>query len=89
MTGDAEILAALTSIFREVFADDRLAIAPGTTPDDVPGWDSAKTVALIVAIEERFGIRMRTSELDRLDSVADFVAVVASRRASDATAHRR
>ena len=79
MTGNAEILAALTSIFREVFADDNLVIQPGTTPDDIPVWDSAKMVALIVAVEERFGIRMRTSELDRLDSVADFIAIVAAR----------
>ncbi len=76
-----ETYAKLTSVFRDVFDDDTLVIGPETTAADVPGWDSQAHISLVVATEMLFGIRFRTSELEGLHNVADFVKLIDTKRA--------
>ncbi len=76
-----ETYAALNDVFRDVFDDDKLIIGPNTTAADVPGWDSQAHINLVVSTEMRFGIRFRTSELEGLHNVADFVKLIAEKRA--------
>jgi acyl carrier protein len=76
---DSTIYATLTEVFRDVFDDDGITLSPTTTADDIPGWDSQLHVNLVVAAEERFGIRFRTAELDSLHNVGDFVAMIAAK----------
>lgn len=56
MTG-AEIYDAFTDIIHNVLDDDAIVVEPATTAQDVSGWDSQAHVMLIVAIEQRFGVR--------------------------------
>jgi len=77
---ESEIYAALTEVFQEVFDDDDIALTAETTAEDIPGWDSQAHVNLVVAAEMRFGIRFRTSELESLHDVGDFVKLIASKR---------
>lgn len=77
-----DIYAELTSVFRDVFDDDTLTIAPETTAADVPNWDSRAHVALIVATEMRFGIRFRASEFGKLANVGEFVSLIARKLAT-------
>ncbi len=76
---EPEVYAALTDIFRETFADPVLTLQPGLTAQDVEGWDSLKMVIIIMAVEERFDLRMRTGEMDGLHCVGDFVSLIMSR----------
>ncbi len=71
-----EISAGLTEIFRDLFADGALVLRPEMTARDVPGWDSIKHISLIVAIEERFGVKWRASEIDGLKNVGDIERTV-------------
>lgn len=71
-----EIYAALTSVFRDVFDDDSIVLHDTTTADDIADWDSQSHINLILAAEIRFGVRFRTSELDSLKNVGDFVSVI-------------
>jgi acyl carrier protein len=75
-----ETYAKLTGVFRDVFDDDSLVIGPETTAADVPGWDSQAHISLVVATEMLFGIRFRTSELEGLHNVADFVKLIDTKR---------
>ncbi len=77
---EAEIYAGLTEIFRETFGDPALALAPGMTAKDVAGWDSLRMVIIIMAVEERFGLTLRTSEMDALSCVGDFVALIRAKQ---------
>ena len=77
---EPEAYAGLTEIFRETFGDPSLPLTPEMTAQDVPGWDSLRMVIIIIAVEERFGIRLRTSEMDRLHCVGDFVALLLERQ---------
>ncbi len=69
----SDLLAALTQIFRENFDNESLVLSLATTRRDVSGWDSAKTVLLVLAVEERFDIRLRSKEIDALRSIGDWV----------------
>lgn len=74
-----DIYAALTQVFHDVFDDDAIILTPHTTADHVDGWDSQMHVLLIVAAEQRFGIRFRTAELESLKDVGNFVELIQSK----------
>jgi acyl carrier protein len=76
-----EIYEQLTEIFRDLFDDDTLALRPGTTAADVPGWDSFNHVNLIVAVEARFNIKFKTAEIEGLRNVGHLVEVIESKLA--------
>ncbi len=74
-------MATLSDLFRDVFDDPDLVIGPTTSAADIAGWDSMTHISLIVAIEQAFGIRFRTSEMDGLHDVGELAALVAAKRA--------
>jgi acyl carrier protein len=78
----SDLLAALTQIFRENFDNESLALTLATTRRDVSGWDSAKTVLLVLAVEERFDIRLRSKEIDALRSIGDWLDLIEKARAA-------
>lgn len=75
MTND-EILAQLTDVFREVFADDTIVVQPQTTADDIPDWDSMSQVTLAVEVEHRFGVKFKSAEIERLRSVRELIDLI-------------
>ena len=75
----AQIYATLTDIFRDLFADDDIVLTPATTAADIDGWDSFNHISVIVAVETRFGIKMTTSEIEKLADVAALVAAIESK----------
>ena len=78
---EAEIYAALDEIFRDVFLDDDIKLRPELSAKDVPGWDSFKQIDIILAVEEKYRIKLNTRELDSLHNVGDLVRVVAAKTA--------
>ena len=72
----ADTLVKLQDICREVFEDPLLRLSPETTADDVPNWDSFNHLNIVVAVEQRFGVRFRTSEIEALKNVGDFVEMI-------------
>lgn len=73
---EADIYAGLTAIFHELFGDDTIVLRAETTAKDVAGWDSLRMVLIVVAAEERFGIKVGARELDHLTQIGDFVALI-------------
>lgn len=82
MTDDA-IYTELTEIFRDFLADDTIVLAPATTADDVDGWDSSTHINILLAAEERFGVRMTSAEIERLTTVGALVALIRSKHPKD------
>ena len=78
MATEADITAALSGIFAEVFGRE-IALTPALTAKDVPGWDSFKQIEIIMAAEESFALRFSTRELDSLQSVGDLIRVIAAK----------
>jgi acyl carrier protein len=73
---DSEVYAFLDQTFKSVFNRDTIVISPELSAQDVLGWDSLKQVEITLALEERFGVRIRTKELARLSNVGDLVNLV-------------
>jgi acyl carrier protein len=77
---EEQIWEGLTAIFRDVFDDEGITLTPATTAADIAGWDSQAHITLTVAAEQHFGVRFRTSELEHLHNVGDFVRLIERRK---------
>ena len=76
---EAEIYVALSEIFQDVFLTGDIQLRPDLSAKDVPGWDSFKQIDIILAVEEKYRIKLNTRELDSLHNVGDLVRVIASK----------
>jgi acyl carrier protein len=76
-----EIYARLTAVMRDVFDDDTLVATPEMTASDVKDWDSASHITLVVAVEQEFGIKFKTAELEDLKTVGQLVEHIARKTA--------
>jgi acyl carrier protein len=81
MATEAEIYAGLTEIFHDVFMRDDLVLTPDLTAKLVQGWDSFKQIEIIMASEEKWGIKFNTRELDSLRCVGDLAKMVTTKTA--------
>jgi len=74
---DADIWQRLTAVFRDVFDDDTIVIAPETTAKDIEGWDSLANIELLVAIEKSFSrVKFNTGEVANLRNVGELIAAI-------------
>jgi acyl carrier protein len=73
-----EILDSIRGAMNDVFDVDldEGAVNPDTTANDIEEWDSLSHIRLIVAIERKFKIKFKNSEIESLKRVGDFVALV-------------
>lgn len=77
---DSDIYEQLTEIFHDLFLRDDITLTPETTAEDVEGWDSFKMIEIVMAVESRFGIKVKSKELDQLQSVGDLARLIAANR---------
>lgn len=79
-----DILAEVKTIMCDVFDVDDLDISKDTTARDIEEWDSLSHIRLIVAIEQHFGIKFTSLEVEGFKSVGDLVAAVAKKTGTSA-----
>jgi acyl carrier protein len=72
----AEIWNLATSVFRETLDLDDLVLTPQLTARDVERWDSLNHILLVVAVEQKFGIKFATGEIDGLENVGQFIDLI-------------
>jgi len=77
-----EIYKRLTAILQDVFDDDTLVATPELTAHDVKDWDSVSHITLIVAVEERFGIKFKTAEIEKMKDVGQMVEQIEKKLAA-------
>ena len=76
---ETQIYAELGEIFRDVFLSDDIELRPELSAKGVPGWDSFKQIDIILAVEEKYRIKLNTRELDSLQNVGDLVRVITAK----------
>jgi acyl carrier protein len=76
-----EVYRDLAEIFADVFMRDDIELSPALTAKDVKGWDSFKQIELIMASEEKWGIKFNTRELDALQNVGDLAKMIETKTA--------
>lgn len=67
------VMETLNDVFRKVFDNDDIQLRPDMTANDIDGWDSLSHVNLILAIENQFQIRFKTSEVVRFKNVGELL----------------
>ena len=75
------ILEQLRDIMLDVFDLDDVQLTPATTADDIEEWDSLSHVRLVVAVERKFGFKLKNAEIEALKSVGDLVTLIDSKAA--------
>lgn len=75
-----QIYESLTEIFRDVFDDPSLEVTPTLSAADVAEWDSFNHINIVVASEQRFGVKFHTSEIEALRNVGEFVDLIERKR---------
>jgi acyl carrier protein len=71
----SEVYIRLTKIFQDTL-DQEVVLTPQTSAQDVEGWDSIAHIRLTAAIEAEFGVRFKTSDLEKMHRVGDIVALI-------------
>lgn len=79
---DSEIYQQLTEIFKDIFMRDEIQLTPDLTADDVEDWDSFKMIEIVMAIENQFGVKVKSKQLDSLECVGDLVRLIRAGAAS-------
>ena len=72
----SDTLSTVRTVMEDVFDVDNLQIAPETTADDIEEWDSLSHIRLVVAIERKFKIEFKNSEIGNLKNVGDLVTLI-------------
>ncbi len=76
---EAEIYHVLTGVFSDAFGRENMSITPDMSAKDVEGWDSIKMVAILMGVEERFNIKLRSRDTDTLKTVGDLVDLIGAK----------
>ena len=74
-----EILAQVTDLLRDLLDNDALELTFETSAGEVDGWDSVTHVSLLVAVQQHFGVKFRTAELEGLRNVGHLVDLILTR----------
>ena len=69
----------MNAIFQSVFDDPSIQIFDAMSAKDLEEWDSLSHITLVLAIEESFGIRLKTAEVGGLLNVGEMITLVAAR----------
>lgn len=74
-----EIYKELDEVFQDVFDDEDIHVEDSTTADDIEDWDSLEHINLVVAIENKFGIKFNMNEVTSLKNVGEMVDIIIER----------
>ena len=74
-----DVLKKLQDIIREAVDDDEVVIGDSIVASDVDGWDSLAQVLIVGEIQNEFGVKLTSSEINSLANVGELVDVIYSK----------
>ncbi len=77
---DEATFEALAGLIRAELGVAECDLALDTRLLDLGGWDSIKTIGLILSIEQHFGVLLNASDVDSMERVGDFVQAISASR---------
>lgn len=66
-----EVMETVNEIFIDVLENDGIVVKHETTAADIAEWDSLNHIALVVAIEKKFGIQFTAKEIQDFKNVGE------------------
>jgi acyl carrier protein len=76
-----ELLTKVQAAFKSAFDIDPRTITIGTSPEDVPAWDSMGHVTLASSLERAFGLSFDVDDLMEMENVREICRIVQSKLA--------
>ncbi len=73
---NADIVARLTPIFRDVFNDNALVVTDKLNAADVATWDSLSNINMIVAVEKAFDVKFSIKDVRNLKNVGELLELI-------------
>lgn len=74
-----DVFKALNEVFRDNFDDEDITLTEKTVADDIEEWDSLEHINLVIAIEERFGMKFTMKEVTGMKNVGEMVDIILER----------
>ena len=71
--------SALVELLADVLEIDPAAVTPDLSTETCPTWDSVRHLAVIMAVEERFGVFFDETELAEVMGFASLQAALAAK----------
>lgn len=71
-----EILEEIRTTLVSILKHEDFEMKDELTATDVSGWDSLSHISIISGIEEKFGIRFKLKELNKLKNMGTLVELV-------------
>ncbi len=78
---EAQVFTSLNELFHEMFADEDIVLSRKTTAKDIDGWDSFNNLNIMVAVETRFGIKLSSMEIEKLENIGALVDLIMAKQA--------
>jgi len=75
----SEILKQVNEVFIDVLSDDNIVLNYQTSAVDIEDWNSLNHIHLIVAVEEKFGIRFKSREIEDWNTVGELVDSISNK----------
>jgi acyl carrier protein len=72
----SEIQDGVAAIIREVLDNPTLVIDANTSAAQVERWDSLNHLNIVVAVEQKFAVKFKTVEIEKLRNVGELVALI-------------
>jgi acyl carrier protein len=69
----AEQLDRVKQLISALFNVDVASLAPESSANDVPAWDSMGQLMLILELEQQFGIEIPPERAEKLTSISEIV----------------
>ena len=69
----------LMGIFAEILDVDLGTLSEHSSPESVRGWDSAKSMEIVVSMEEALGFEFTAEELEEMTSIGAIKEILARR----------
>jgi acyl carrier protein len=76
-----EVYRNLNEVFQDVFDDESITVNDATTANDIEDWDSLEHINLVVAVEQKFGIKFNMGEVNNFKDVGAMVDTILERLA--------
>ena len=77
------VLKEVNDIFRRELGNDEIVIGYQTTAQDVPEWDSLTHILLVVAIENHFGIKFTSAEIESYKNVGQMCDAIVRKKGNN------
>ena len=68
-----DVLGELTAILRDTLGDDTVILTMNTVREDVPNWDSLNYITFMVAVQSRYGVRFKASNIEAFANIGEVI----------------